>query len=321
MDYKDTLNLPKTDFPMRASLASKEPEVLKKWEEMKIYYKIRGVSKGRKTYILHDGPPYANGDIHLGTALNKIIKDLVIKSKNMAGFDSIYVPGWDCHGLPIEHQVDKELGARKAELSQAEKRRYCRAYAEKFVNIQRDEFKRLGVFGEWENPYLTMSYDYEAATVEEFGKLVLSGDVYKGKKPVYWCASCKTALAEAEVEYSDHSTPSIFIKFPMISDIAEISPRLRGKDVSCVIWTTTPWTIPANLAIAAHEDFIYAAVETEKGVLIVAKDLIDYCMDAFGSGSYAYLRRISRKILEGLKCRHPLYGPGECLDPGPFCHT
>ncbi|HQL03478.1 MAG TPA: class I tRNA ligase family protein, partial [Synergistales bacterium] len=229
MDYKNTLNLPKTDFPMRANLSKKEPEFLSKWEVIKIYHKIREASKGRDTYILHDGPPYANGDIHLGTALNKIIKDLVIKSKNMAGYDSIFVPGWDCHGLPIEHQVDKELGPKKAELSQAEKRRYCRAYAEKFVDIQRNEFKRLGVFGEWENPYLTMSYGYEATTVEEFAKLVLSGDVYKGKKPVYWCASCKTALAEEEVEYGDHTTESIFIKFPMVSDISEIRPKLRGK--------------------------------------------------------------------------------------------
>ncbi len=181
-------------------------------EDMKIYHKIREVSKGRQTYILHDGPPYANGDIHLGTALNKIIKDLVIKSKNMAGLDSIYVPGWDCHGLPIEHQVDKELGPKKAELSQAEKRRYCRKYAEKYVSIQRDEFKRLGVFGEWENPYLTMSYEYEAITVQEFAKLVLAATV-QGEKPSTVC-QLQTALAEAEVEYGDHTTESIFIKFP-----------------------------------------------------------------------------------------------------------
>ncbi|MDD5533071.1 MAG: class I tRNA ligase family protein, partial [Syntrophales bacterium] len=222
MDYKDTLNLPKTDFPMKANLSKREPEFLKKWEEMNIYRAIRNVSKGRKTYILHDGPPYANGHIHLGTALNKIIKDLVIKSKNMGGFDSIYVPGWDCHGLPIEHQVDKELGDKKYDLSQVEKRRYCRKYAEQFVDIQRSEFKRLGVFGEWDNPYLTMSYEYEAITIEEFAKLMLNGDIYKGKKPVYWCATCKTALAEAEVEYMDHQTPSVYVKFPMISDFAAV---------------------------------------------------------------------------------------------------
>ena len=213
MDYKNTLNLPQTDFPMKANLAQREPEMLKIWEEMDIYKKIRKMAKGEKPYILHDGPPYANGNIHLGTALNKIIKDIVIKSKNMTGFDGVYVPGWDCHGLPIEHQVDKELGDKKAAMSQVEKRRACRAYAEKYVGIQREQFKRLGVFGEWDNPYLTMAYPYEAATVAEFGKLYLNGSVYKGKKPVYWCATCKTALAEAEVEYADHSTPSIYVKF------------------------------------------------------------------------------------------------------------
>ncbi|MDD5169591.1 MAG: class I tRNA ligase family protein, partial [Syntrophales bacterium] len=247
MDYKDTLNLPKTDFPMKANLTAKEPEMLARWEEMKIYHKIREASRGRKIYILHDGPPYANGNIHLGTALNKMIKDIVIKAKNMSGLDSIYVPGWDCHGLPIEHQVDKELGDRRHEMSQVDKRRSCRAFAEQFVNLQRDQFKRLGVFGEWENPYLTMSYDYEAVTVNEFGKLFLGGSVYKGKKPVYWCASCKTALAEAEVEYNEHHTPSIYVKFPIISDIAAILPNLAGRKFNIVIWTTTPWTIRANL--------------------------------------------------------------------------
>ena len=208
---------------MKANLSQKEPETLKSWDDPDIYGKIREVSKNRKKYILHDGPPYANGDIHLGTALNKVIKDMVIKAKNMTGYDSIYVPGWDCHGLPIEHQVDKELGDRKHILSQADKRRACRAYAERFVNIQREEFKRLGVFGDWDHPYLTMTYDYEAVTVEEFGKMYLNGSVYKGKKPVYWCATCKTALAEAEVEYSDHTTPSIYVKFSMVSDIASLS--------------------------------------------------------------------------------------------------
>jgi isoleucyl-tRNA synthetase len=194
MDYKDSLNLPKTDFPMKANLAKKEPEQLKVWDEMRIYDRMREAARGRQSYILHDGPPYANGNIHLGHALNKIIKDIVIKSKSMTGCDCGFVPGWDCHGLPIEHQVDKELGEKKTDLSQADKRRLCRVYADKYVGIQREQFKRLGVFGEWENPYLTMHYDYEATTVEEFGKLYLGGAVYKGKKPVYWCASCKTAL-------------------------------------------------------------------------------------------------------------------------------
>jgi len=318
MDYKDTLNLPKTDFPMKANLSRKEPEMLKVWDEIDIYGKIREVSKGREKYILHDGPPYANGDIHLGTALNKIIKDLVIKSKNMSGYDSIFVPGWDCHGLPIEHQVDKELGAKKDALSQAEKRRYCRSYAEKYVDIQRQQFKRLGVFGEWDNPYLTMSYEYESITVAEFAKLMLNGDVYKGKKPVYWCASCKTALAEAEVEYADHHTPSIYIKFPMISDISTVRPRLKGEKVYVVIWTTTPWTIPANLAIALHKDFVYAAVRVEGEVLILAKELVDYCMDAFGLKKFEIIDEFNGSVLEGLKCRHPFLDRESILILAPF---
>ncbi len=320
MDYKESLNLPKTDFPMKANLATREPVTLAKWEEMKIYHQIRAVSKGREVYILHDGPPYANGNIHLGTALNKIIKDMVIKAKNMSGYDSIYVPGWDCHGLPIEHQVDKELGDKKYEISQADKRRFCRAYAERFVDLQRGQFKRLGVFGEWENPYLTMTYDYEAVTVAEFGKLFLNGDVYKGKKPVYWCATCKTALAEAEVEYGDHTTPSIYVKFPMISDIAAVRPKLAGEKVSVVIWTTTPWTIPANLAIAFHEEFLYVAVKVEGEVLILAKDLLDYCLDAFGwqGKPFEILDEFPGAVMEGLKTRHPLIDRESVLILAPF---
>jgi isoleucyl-tRNA synthetase len=320
MDYKATLNLPKTDFPMKASLAKKEPETLAWWEQIRIYDRIREVSKGLPTYILHDGPPYANGDIHLGTALNKIIKDLVIKSKNMAGFDSIYVPGWDCHGLPIEHQVDKELGGRKGTLSQAEKRRYCRKYAEKYVGIQRDEFKRLGVFGEWDNPYLTMHYEYEAITAAEFAKLMLSGDVYKGKKPVYWCATCKTALAEAEVEYGDHVTPAIYVKFPVISDMSAVRPKLKGEKVFAVIWTTTPWTIPANLAIAFHKEFIYAAVKVKQTgeVLIMAKDLVDYCMDAFGYKEYEIVDEFPGEVVEGLKAKHPFIDRESVFILAPF---
>ncbi|NPU84860.1 MAG: isoleucine--tRNA ligase [Syntrophaceae bacterium] len=320
MDYKGSLNLPKTDFPMKANLAQREPEMLRTWDDADIYSRIRDVSKGRPVYILHDGPPYANGNIHLGTALNKIIKDMVIKSKNMSGFDSIYLPGWDCHGLPIEHQVDKELGEKRYDMSQADKRRFCRAYAEKFVDLQRQQFKRLGVFGDWPKPYLTMTYDYEAVTVAEFGKLWLGGSVYKGKKPVYWCASCKTALAEAEVEYGDHTTPSIYVKFPMISDIGAVRPALKGEKVSVVIWTTTPWTIPANLAIAFHEEFIYIAVRVEGEVLILAKDLLDYCLDAFGwqGKPYEILDEFPGRVMEGLKCRHPLIDRESLLILAPF---
>ncbi|PKN52110.1 MAG: isoleucine--tRNA ligase [Deltaproteobacteria bacterium HGW-Deltaproteobacteria-13] len=320
MDYKSTLNLPQTDFPMKANLAQREPEMLKKWEEIGIYKKIRETAKGRKPYLLHDGPPYANGNIHLGTALNKIIKDIVIKSKNMTGFDGVYVPGWDCHGLPIEHQVDKELGGEKAAMSQVEKRRACRVYAEKYVGIQREQFKRLGVFGEWDNPYLTMAYPYEATTVNEFGKLYLNGSVYKGKKPVYWCATCKTALAEAEVEYADHHTPSIYVKFNFTSDISQVLPKLAGQKVSMVIWTTTPWTIPANLAIAVKNDFIYAAVKIDNDVLIVAKDMLDYCLDAFGfkNKEYEILDEFKGEILEGQKCIHPLIKRNSLLILAPF---
>ena len=320
MDYKDTLNLPKTSFSMKANLARKEPEMLEKWEEMDIYKEIRSVSKGRERYILHDGPPYANGDIHLGTALNKIIKDIVIKSKNMVGFDCVYVPGWDCHGLPIEHQVDQELGEKQDAIPQAEKRKLCRGYANRYLDIQRKQFKRFGVFGEWDNPYVTMDYDYEATTIEEFGKLLLSGDVYKGKKPVYWCASCKTALAEAEVEYADHMTPSIYVKFPMTSDISGVLPKLSGEKISVVIWTTTPWTIPANLAIALHEDFDYVAVKVEGEVLIFAKELQDYCLDAldFRGKEYEVLDEFKGSTLDGLKCRHPFINRDSVLILAPF---
>jgi len=320
MNYKDTLNLPKTAFPMKANLSKKEPEILEFWGKVNIYEKIREMSKGKKTYMLHDGPPYANGNIHLGTALNKIIKDMVVKSKNMSGFDSIFVPGWDCHGLPIEHEVDKELGDRAFSLPQTEKRSLCRVYAEKFVGIQREQFKRLGVFGQWDNPYITMDYDYEATTVEEFGKLFLGGDVYRGSKPVYWCATCKTALAEAEVEYADHTTPSIYVKFPMISDISPVRPKLKGEKVSVVIWTTTPWTIPANLAIAFQKDFIYVAVKVEDEVLILAKDLLDYCMEAFGyrDKGYKVLDEFSGSVMEGLKCKHPFIDRESVLILAPF---
>jgi len=320
MNYKDTLNLPRTDFAMKANLSKKEPDMLGRWESIDIYKKIRAISKGKPTFILHDGPPYANGDIHLGTALNKIIKDIVIKSKNMTGYDSVYVPGWDCHGLPIEHQVDQKLGEKRYTLSQAEKRRLCRAYAEKFVDMQRKQFKRFGVFGEWNNPYVTMDYDYEATTIAEFGTLMVEGNIYKGKKPVYWCASCKTALAEAEVEYADHSTPSIYVKFPLVSDVASLLPALKGKPISVVIWTTTPWTIPANLAIALHEDFEYVALEVEGEVLIFAEELTDYCLDAFGyrDKKTEVLATFKGSALEGLACRHPFIDRESTLILAPF---
>ena len=305
MNYKDTLNLPRTDFPMKANLAQREPEILKEWEEKDLYGKIKAATRNRERFILHDGPPYANGHIHLGTALNKILKDIIIKSKIMAGYRSDYVPGWDCHGLPIEHQVDKELGAKKQSVSTLEKRKLCREYAKKFIDIQRNEFKRLGVLGLWENPYLTMNNSYAATIVREFGKFVSTNSVYKRKKPIQWCASCKTALAEAEVEYHDSSSPSIYVKFPLLSDIGESVPSLKGKKVFVIIWTTTPWTIPANLAICFHPDFIYAAVEVRDEVFIIAEGLLLRILAALEIDQYRILDTFSGATLEGLKCRHP----------------
>ncbi len=331
MDYKKTLNLPKTDFPMKGNLTKKEPEILDKWDKENLYHTIRDTSKGRKHYMLHDGPPYANGHIHMGHAFNKILKDIIVKSKQMAGFDAPYVPGWDCHGLPIEHNVDVELGDQKSNMSQAEIRRRCRQYAEKFVDVQRNEFKRLGVLGEWENPYLTMDFSYQATIVREFGKFALNGSLVKSKKPIYWCTSCKTALAEAEVEYEEHTSPSIFVKFPMISDLSDEYPALEGKNVFIVIWTTTPWTIPANLAIALHPDLDYVAVDTGANqVMVLARGLMEICLDTFGIDTYEVVVELDTKKLEHLKAKHPLYereslivlAPYVTLESGTGCvHT
>ena len=331
MDYKKTLNLPSTKFPMKASLAKREPEQLKSWHEAGLHEKIRKTAKGKELFILHDGPPYANGYIHIGTALNKILKDIIVRSRQMAGFDAVYVPGWDCHGLPIEHNVDKELGDKKKDLSMAQIRRLCRAYAEKFIDIQREEFKRLGVMGVWEDPYLTMNYAYEAIIARECGKFALDGSLFRSKKPIYWCFTCQTALAEAEIEYFDASTPSIYVKFPLQDDLSTDFPALAGKDVFVVIWTTTPWTLPANLAIALHPDFEYVAVEVGGGeVYILARDLVDACMQSFGITDYSILGDIDPKLLERKHCRHPLYqrdslmllGNHVTLDAGTGCvHT
>ncbi|MCJ7772825.1 MAG: isoleucine--tRNA ligase [Desulfobacterales bacterium] len=308
MEYKNTLNLPSTNFPMKANLSNREPEQLKDWEENKLYHQIRAHSAGRDKFILHDGPPYANGEIHIGTALNKILKDIIIRSKQMSGFDAVYVPGWDCHGLPIEHNVDKELGSKTNEVSQIEKRKLCREYAQKYIDIQREEIKRLGVLGEWENPYLTMNYNYEAIIARECGNFALNGGLFRSKKPILWCYTCKTALAEAEIEYSDDASPSIFVKFPLINEISKEIPALAGKQVSVVIWTTTPWTLPANLAIALHPDFTYAAVDKGNNeVFIIAKDLVRKCMKTFGISDYTILSEFQADVLEKKQCRHPFY--------------
>jgi len=308
MDYKKTLNLPSTKFPMKASLAKREPEQLKSWQEAGLHEQIRKASKGKELFILHDGPPYANGYIHIGTALNKILKDIIVRSRQMAGYDAVYVPGWDCHGLPIEHNVDKELGEKKKELSMAQIRRLCRTYAEKFIDIQREEFKRLGVMGVWDDPYLTMNYAYEATIARECGKFAQDGSLFRSKKPIHWCFTCQTALAEAEIEYFDASTPSIYVKFALQDDLTAEMPALAGKNVFVVIWTTTPWTLPANLGIALHPDFEYVAVDVGGGdVHILARDLVEACMQSFGITDYSIIGDIDPKILEKKRCRHPLY--------------
>lgn len=304
-DYKDTLNLPQTDFPMKANLAKREPETLRFWDEKNVYAMILERRRESGHYILHDGPPYANGHIHIGHALNKILKDIIIKYKSMRGFYSPYIPGWDCHGLPIELQVDKNLGDKKDKFSVPEKRKLCREYAAKFVDIQREEFKRLGVMGDWQTPYLTMTNSYEAAIVREFCKFVETGDVYKGKKPVHWCPSCVTALAEAEVEYADKESPSVFVKFGLDEDaIGNVLPELKGKRVFVVIWTTTPWTLPANLAIAFHHDLEYIALEEGEEVDIIAAGRLEALREKIGLRGNI-ISRISGSKLEGMQANHP----------------
>ena len=310
-DWKDTLNLPRTEFPMKANLQTAEPQALARWEEMRLYDKIRESRAGRPKFVLHDGPPYANGQIHLGTALNKILKDFVVKSRTMAGFDSPYVPGYDCHGLPIELKVDRELGPRKREMSTADFRRACRAYADRFIDVMTKEFQRLGIFGDWEHPYLTMNFRYQASIVRALGKFVEQGLVYKGKKPVHWCIHCRTALAEAEVEYEQHTSPSIYVEFPLAADASEELaarvPELRGRSVSVLIWTTTPWTIPSNLAIAFHPEFDYAAYEVDERVVIVAEALAPSVAAAAGRTFGAPVARMKGEQLERIRFQHPLY--------------
>ena len=306
MDYKDTLNLPSTPFPMKANLNQREPEILAQWEQSGLYEKMEAAGADKPLYVLHDGPPYANGHIHIGHALNKILKDIILKGKRMEGFNAPYVPGWDCHGLPIELQVEKNLGSKKHQISKLEMRRECRNYAEKFIAIQKEEFKRLGVLGDWDNPYLTMNYEYEGLTARELAKFAHNGGLYRGKKPVHWCSSCVTALAEAEVEYADHTSPSIYVRFALKDDLSAAIPALAGKQAFVVIWTTTPWTIPANLAIALHPDFQYCALETEKGMLIVAEGLKDAFLQAIGlTGNVA--ATFSAQVLERKCCKHPFY--------------
>ncbi len=305
VDYKETLNLPKTEFPMKANLAIREPEILKKWAGLELYQKILQKNDGRPKFILHDGPPYANGHIHFGHILNKILKDIIVKYKNLSGYQCEFVPGWDCHGLPIEHQVDKELGKNKETMGELEIRQACRTYAEKFVQIQKEEFKRLGVFGTWEQPYLTMNFQYEATIARQLAKLVKKNMVYKGAKPVHWCTHCQTALAEAEVEYEDHRSPSIYVKFVNVDDLGAVSPVLSGKKVNFIIWTTTPWTLPANLALALNKNYTYVAIKVGEDIYIVAEGLLDNLRKTLNFQEDRLLDRIPAKRLEGIHAKHP----------------
>ena len=306
VDLKQTVNLPKTAFPMKANLAQTEPKLLERWEKEKLYEQIRAARAGRPVFILHDGPPYANGRIHLGTAFNKILKDFIVKSKSMAGFDSPYVPGWDCHGLPIEIKVDQDLGPRKAQMSAVEIRRACRKYAEKYIDLQRQDFKRLGVLGQWDDPYLTMSARYQSVIAGAFVEFLDRGYVYKGLKPVHWCIKDRTALAEAEVEYKDHNSPSIWVRFKLESDAGKIDPSLACLDVYGLIWTTTPWTIPANMAIAFNPKFEYVAAKVDTGdVYIVAAGLLDVTIRKCGWVDAEIVARFTGEKLERAVFRHP----------------
>ena len=306
VDLKSTVNLPKTGFSMKANLPQAEPAILERWEKEGLYERLRELRKDAPVYTLHDGPPYANGNIHLGTALNKILKDFVVKSKSMQGFNAPFVPGWDCHGLPIEIKVDQQLGGRKARMQPAEIRQACRKYASKYVELHRRDFKRLGVLGRWAEPYLTMSASYEAVIAEAFLEFLDKGYVYKGLKPVHWCIHCRTALAEAEVEYEDHTSPSVWVRFPMAEEPGQIAPALEGRKVSALIWTTTPWTLPANLALAFHPSFSYAAAETEGGeVLLIAQELVAQVAQQTGLKILKTLAHIEGRRFEQARFRHP----------------
>ena len=308
MELKDTLHLPKTAFKMRGNLAKREPEILARWDEDKLYERILEARKGAPVFLLHDGPPYANGHIHYGHILNKVLKDIVVKYRTMAGHYVKFVPGWDCHGLPIELHVDRELGKAKEGMSKIEVRKACRDYAMGWVETQKNEFRRLGCFGLWDEPYLTLNHSYEASIVRELGQFMDGGYLYRGRKPVYWCGSCQTALAEAEVEYKDHKSPSIYVKFPLVDDPSFLGAEFAGKKVSLVIWTTTPWTIPSNLAVVAWPEYSYVALDVGGQYLIVAKDLADSFLSDCELEAKER-RPIDVTLLEGRRYLHPMMEP------------
>jgi isoleucyl-tRNA synthetase len=308
-DYKKTLNLPATSFPMKANLIQREPETLREWDKIDVYGTMvaTGGEKGR--YVLHDGPPYANGNIHMGHALNKVLKDIIVKSRNMQGYKAEYVPGWDCHGLPIEHKVELQLGEKKKTLPTYVVRKLCREYAAKYIDIQRKEFKRLGILGVWDDPYLSMAPEYEAATARELAKFMDKGSVVRAKKAVYWCLSCRTALAEAEVEYDDHTSPSIFVRFPLNdSKVADVFPGVDPATTYVIIWTTTPWTIPDNMAVAAHANFDYVTVNVNGEFYLAAEALLESNAKIYGWEQYSVIGKVKGQQLEGLVARHPIYG-------------
>src|SRR5438105_1550376 len=310
-EWKDTVNLPRTGFPMKANLQTAEPEAIARWDAMNLYGEIREQRRGAPKFVFHDGPPYANAQIHLGTALNKILKDIVIKSKTMAGFDVPYTPGYDCHGLPIELKVDRELGAKKRDMSLVDIRRACREYAGRYIDVMTGEFKRLMVFGDWEHDYVTMAPRYQADIARALGTFVEHRLVYKGKKPVHWCIHCRTALAEAEVEYADHSSPSIYVEFPLdpesAGELATRVPALAGREISALIWTTTPWTIPSNLALAFHPEFDYAAYDVDGRAVIVAERLAPAVAAVVGRPFERPIAKMTGEVFEGIRFRHPLY--------------
>ncbi|HHW7447931.1 TPA: isoleucine--tRNA ligase [Pasteurella multocida] len=311
VDYKNTLNLPETGFPMRGDLAKREPNMLKSWYEKDLYQKIRQASKGKKSFILHDGPPYANGTIHIGHAVNKILKDIIVKSKTALGYDSPYIPGWDCHGLPIELKVEGLVGKPNQNISAAQFREACRQYAAEQVEGQKKDFIRLGVLGDWDNPYLTMNYHTEANIIRAFGKAVENGHLYKGSKPVHWCLDCASSLAEAEVEYEDKVSPSIYVRFSAVDSdavLAKFNAADKGTgNISAVIWTTTPWTIPSNRAIAIHENLDYQLVQFNDERVILAKDLVEEVAKAAGVEQVVILGESKGKDLEWLRFQHPFY--------------
>lgn len=298
-DYKSTLNLPETEFPMRGNLANREPEMLKRWTEENLYQQIRDSRIGRKLFILHDGPPYANGDIHIGHSVNKILKDIIIKSKTLSGFDAPYVPGWDCHGLPIELKVEQKVGKPGQKISAAEFRDECRKYAAKQVDGQRNDFIRLGVLGDWFKPYLTMDFSTEANIIRSLAKVIDNGHLHKGVKPVHWCTDCGSALAEAEVEYEDKTSPAIDVAFTAVDKtkvLAVFGVTEYQAPVSMVIWTTTPWTLPANRALSLSPDLDYVLVEIEsedgaKQAVILAEALVESCITRYGVKSHQILGR------------------------------